>query len=97
MKPLAVVLILLLSGCSLFQSKPEEGSTVKDQRVVVKEVQIPVKVPCAIEMPKPPIWLTEVIDIASTTPLQWSQAVLAELEQARSYLGQVQAAAKKCE
>jgi hypothetical protein len=60
-----------------------------------REGHIPVPVPCVVELPAPPAWATDKLTPASTR-FERVRALLAEREQARGYITELEAAAASC-
>lgn len=87
---LFIVLLASMLGCA---TAPE-----KDIRTViqVKEVQVPVREKCRVEIPDEPAWAVLEIDVG-VDHLTKSQAVLADLEQSRDYIQKLKTNARKCE
>lgn len=88
---LALLLILLLSGCGAFERKVE---------YVPYEVRVPVEVPCAAQIPPEPAWATE--NMPYVNPLTGEglpeavDKLIAELWQRRGYEAQLLAAVEGC-
>lgn len=92
MKPVFALLgALCLTACAGPQLKPEIHTVY--QQV---EVKVPVREKCSVTLPAEPSWLTEQLP-STASDLEYSQAVLGELEQRRQYETLLRAEAKKCE
>ncbi len=81
---LRLAILLLLSGCA----------TAKIEYVPF-EVQVPIPVPCAAEVPAEPQWETEKLQKSDSLDRK-AQALLAERQQRAAYEAKLRAATEGC-
>jgi hypothetical protein len=61
-----------------------------------QRVEVPVSVPCRVQLPQHPAWATEALPQGASL-WDMAKAALAELDQRRGYEAQLEAAAKACQ
>jgi hypothetical protein len=78
-KRAALLVLVLLSGCDTF----------------VRRVEVPVPVPCRVQLPEHPVWATDALP-ADAGLFEQVRALLAERAQRQAYELKLEAAAKAC-
>lgn len=76
---------LLLTGCA----------TAPEPRVQIKEVRIPVSVPCRVKLPPEPTYADELVPLDADLFTK-AKALLQAREQRKAYQAELEAAAKSC-